>query len=126
MRALSSGHASKSAPGTPPPAKGRATNGSLFTRRAMLRRMTALGHEERFPPTKLSADYGFSKETFEGGRRNGRDAPIPDLPALAPNEEVRSYSRPFAATAGSALNSRECESARRRALHVLGGERFLR
>jgi len=35
------------------------------------------GHKERFPPTRLSAGYGFRKETIAGTRRNGRDAPIP-------------------------------------------------
>jgi len=39
--------------------------------------MAAKGHEERFPPTRLSAGYGFRKETIAGIRRNGRDAPIP-------------------------------------------------
>jgi hypothetical protein len=34
----------------------------------------SLGHEERFPPTRLSAGYGFRKETIAGMRRNGRDA----------------------------------------------------
>ena len=38
-----------------------------------------MGHEERFPPTRLSAGYGFRKETIAGMRRNGRDAPIADL-----------------------------------------------
>jgi hypothetical protein len=33
------------------------------------------GHEERFPPTRLSAGCGFRKETIAGMRRNGRDAP---------------------------------------------------
>ena len=47
-------------------------------------RMTQKGHEERFPPTRLSAGCGFRKETLAGMRRNGRDAPIPDLPALTP------------------------------------------
>src|SRR6516164_8456004 len=37
--------------------------------------MTAQGHEDRFPPTRLSAVYGFGKQTIAGGR-NGRDAPI--------------------------------------------------
>jgi hypothetical protein len=37
--------------------------------------MTALGHEERFPPTRLNAGCGFRKETIAGMRRNGRDAP---------------------------------------------------
>jgi len=41
-------------------------------------RMTAVGHEERFPPTKLSAGCGFRKETLAGMRRNGRDAPVAD------------------------------------------------
>ena len=41
-----------------------------------------MGHEERFPPTRLSAGCGFRKETLAGMRRKGRDAPIPDL-ALA-------------------------------------------
>jgi len=34
-----------------------------------------LGHEEPFPPTRLSACCGFRKETIVGMRRNGRDAP---------------------------------------------------
>jgi hypothetical protein len=33
-----------------------------------------MGHEERFPPTRLSAGCGFRKETIAGVRRNGRDA----------------------------------------------------
>jgi hypothetical protein len=36
-----------------------------------------VGHEERFPPPRLSAGCGFRKETIAGMRRNGRDAPIP-------------------------------------------------
>jgi hypothetical protein len=39
-------------------------------------RMTAKGHEERFPPPSLSAGCGFRKETIAGMRRKGRDAPI--------------------------------------------------
>ena len=35
-----------------------------------------MGHEERFPPTRLSAGYGFRKETIAGVRHNERDAPI--------------------------------------------------
>jgi hypothetical protein len=38
-----------------------------------------MGHEERFPPTRLSASCGFRKETIAGMRRNGRDAPFADL-----------------------------------------------
>jgi hypothetical protein len=42
----------------------------------------ASGHEERFPPTRLSAGCGFIKETIAGMRRNGRDAPEPAVLAL--------------------------------------------
>jgi hypothetical protein len=37
--------------------------------------MAGMGHEERFPPTRLNAGCGFRKETIAGMRRNGRDAP---------------------------------------------------
>jgi len=40
-----------------------------------------VGHEERFPPTRLSAGCGFRKETIARIRRNGRDAPIPAVRA---------------------------------------------
>src|SRR5437868_8494082 len=40
-------------------------------------RMSVFGHEERFPPTRLSAGCGFRKETIAGMRRNGRDVPFP-------------------------------------------------
>jgi hypothetical protein len=43
-----------------------------------------MGHGERFPPTRLSAGCGFRNETIAGMRRNGRDAPTADVPALAP------------------------------------------
>ena len=46
-----------------------------------------MGHEERFPLTRLSVGCEFSKETIAGMRRNGRA--IPDLPALATKREVR-------------------------------------
>jgi hypothetical protein len=39
-----------------------------------------MGHEELFPPTKLSARCGFRKETIAETRGNGEVAPIPDLP----------------------------------------------
>jgi hypothetical protein len=38
-----------------------------------------MGHEERLPPTRLSAGYGFRKETIAGVRHNERDAPIPAI-----------------------------------------------
>src|SRR5436190_3358231 len=47
-------------------------------------RMSMFRHEERFPPTRLSAGCGFRKETIAGMRRNGRDAPTTDFPAAAP------------------------------------------
>jgi hypothetical protein len=43
--------------------------------------MTPVGHEERFPLTRLSVGCGFRKETIAGMRRNGRDAPIPAVRA---------------------------------------------
>jgi hypothetical protein len=44
-----------------------------------------MGHEERFPPTRLSAGFGFRKETIAGIRRNGRDAPIAVVPESIPH-----------------------------------------
>jgi hypothetical protein len=41
--------------------------------------MSLVGHEERFPQTRMSAGCGFRKETIVGMRRNGRDAPIADV-----------------------------------------------
>src|ERR1700730_18165822 len=43
---------------------------------------SAKGHEDAFPRPRLSARSQFSQATFAGPRGNGRDAPIPDLPAL--------------------------------------------
>ena len=34
-----------------------------------------MGHEERFPPPRLSGGFLLRKETIAGRRRNGRDAP---------------------------------------------------
>jgi len=45
-----------------------------------LRRASATGHEEWFPPIRLSAGYGFRTETIAGVRRKDEVAPIPDLP----------------------------------------------
>ena len=47
------------------------------------------GHEERFPPTRLSAGFGLRKETIAGMRRNGRDAPIPVV-RMPTGERVKS------------------------------------
>ena len=43
-----------------------------------------MGHDDAFPRPRLSAHYRFSQGTFAGTWGNGRDAPIPDLPAVAP------------------------------------------
>jgi hypothetical protein len=48
-----------------------------------------MGHVDAFPRPRLSARCRFSQGTFAGTRGNGRDAPIPDLPALGP--ERRSF-----------------------------------
>jgi hypothetical protein len=45
--------------------------------------MTHLGHEERSPPTRLSAACGFRKETFAGASGNDEDAPIPAVRRIA-------------------------------------------
>jgi hypothetical protein len=49
--------------------------GSLPTRFLIPPARSAEGHEERFPPPRLSGRCGFRKETIAGMRRNGRDAP---------------------------------------------------
>jgi len=36
-----------------------------------------MGHEDAFPPPRLSVRCRFSQGTFAGTRGNGRDAPIP-------------------------------------------------
>ena len=42
-----------------------------------------VGHFDQFPPTSPSVGCRFGQRTFAGATRNGRDAPLPDLPALA-------------------------------------------
>jgi hypothetical protein len=34
-----------------------------------------MGHEDAFPPLRLSAGFQFSQPTFAATRGNGRDAP---------------------------------------------------
>jgi len=51
---------------------------------SILAPMAVSGHEERFPPTRLNAGYVLRKETIAGVRLDGQDAPIPNLPPLAP------------------------------------------
>ena len=68
--------------GRPPPDR-RMT--ALFgsNRRISSLAMTDVGHEERFPPTSLSAGSGFRKETIAGTRSNGRDTPLAVTDAIA-------------------------------------------
>ena len=47
-----------------------------------------MGHEDAFPRPRLNARCRFSQRIFAGTRGNGRDAPIPDLPASSWNGEV--------------------------------------
>ena len=43
-----------------------------------------MGHKDVFPPNRPNAGYVIGKETVAWVRGSGRDAPIPDLPAVAP------------------------------------------
>jgi len=43
--------------------------------------MTAWGHKERLPPSRLSGCCRFRQETFAGTHGNGRDAPFAAVPA---------------------------------------------
>ena len=56
------------------------------------------GHEERFPPPRLSAGYAFRKETIAGMRRNGRVAPLPAVQEVAPEPPESPFAdiRPYA------------------------------
>ena len=59
-------------PGLPPPRHfPTLPNSAGFS---TYRQRPAMGHEEPFPPPRLSAGCGFRKETITGMRRNGRDA----------------------------------------------------
>src|SRR5437870_133647 len=71
-----------------------AENASTATQPPPARAGSFWGHEERFPSTRLSAGCGFRKETIAGMRRNGRDAPIPDLCDLASEREGSTRSGP--------------------------------
>jgi hypothetical protein len=51
-----------------------------------------MGHEERFPATRLGAGYGFRKETLAGTRRNGRDAPMNAGPITGSTARARPAS----------------------------------
>jgi hypothetical protein len=80
------------------------------------------GDEERFPPRRLPAGCRFRKETIAGMRRNGQNAPIPDLPALAP--ERRGGLRRVGAERGYAA-FRRWPAARRDGFRWLAGNIML-
>ncbi len=48
---------------------------------------------KKVPAAELSARSRFSQRTFAGAHGNGRDAPIPDLPALTPERGGSTQSR---------------------------------
>jgi hypothetical protein len=59
--------------------------------------MAAMGHEARFPPRKSSGGCPFGQQTFAATRGKEQDAPISDLPALAPERGSSTSKPPFAA-----------------------------
>jgi len=68
------------------PLRGSRTVNSVKSPTAFLlgaRSMTPMGHQEWFSPSRLSASCGLRLEMIAAMRRKGRDARIPDLPALA-------------------------------------------
>jgi hypothetical protein len=54
-------------------------------------RTAVTGREEQFLPPRLSACFRFGQGTFAETQGNGRDAPIPDLPAFPPLPQKRSH-----------------------------------
>jgi hypothetical protein len=54
----------------------------------------AEGHEDQFPPPRLSAGCGFRKETFAGAHGNGRDAPIPAIRGTEIERQGSTQTRP--------------------------------
>src|SRR6516165_8808163 len=77
-------------------------------------RASAMGHEERFPATRLSAGYEFRKETLAATRRNGRDAPIPVVHRTEIERQGSTQSGPpKIATAGSPFPAGRLSAGRR-------------
>ena len=60
-----------------------------------------MGHEERFPPPKLSVSSGFRKETIAGLRHNGREAPTPAVRPTTTSRHKSTLSGPFMPPAGA-------------------------
>jgi hypothetical protein len=63
----------------------------------------ALGHEHQFAPPRPSDRCGFPQEAFAGVRGNEQDAPIPDLPTLAPGRFDPSTAIPSRVSGGEHL-----------------------
>jgi hypothetical protein len=55
--------------------------------------MTAVGHQNAFLRPRLSVCCRFSQATFTRTGGNGRDAPIPDLPGLTPEQQDSTRTR---------------------------------
>jgi hypothetical protein len=68
--------------------------------------MAAMGHEERFPSTRLTAGYGFRKETIAGVRHNGRHAPIAVVGGTTIGRLKSTQSGPSTGTASLAYTYR--------------------
>ena len=70
--------------------------------------MADKGHEDPFPPTRLSDGSGFGKETITGIPGNGREAPravIPTMARVLAHSNVRSSLRTAHAMRASLLTS---------------------
>jgi hypothetical protein len=65
---------------------------TLLSRSRRILRTAGMGHEERFPPPRLSDRYGFSKETVARVPGTDRDAPIPAVRGRRSNCRVRPFS----------------------------------
>jgi hypothetical protein len=52
-----------------------------------------MGHGPALPSTEASGRCRFSQATFAGAHGNGRDAPIPDLPGITPEQGGSTQSR---------------------------------
>jgi hypothetical protein len=59
--------------------------------------VAASGHEDAFPPTKLSNRSRLGKPTFAGTRGNEQDAPIPAARLTTIDREQVDPKLPFAA-----------------------------
>ena len=78
---------------------------------------SAMGHEDAFPRPRLSARSRFSQGTFARTRGNGRDAKIPDLPALA--REQRGWSHNGHSELRQRMVGRQKADVRTGLLHAL-------